>query len=170
MNLPAHGTASPDPSKHHCQLETTHQIRNNSVSAWPGPLAARRNCSRSPGGTHLPPGASALPDPTVFSSPPGGAYRAARRLLSADSLMLRRSPSGYQLTARRHTRSLQQLIIGTLTDLVPLEYYHKYLLFPFIITLGQVTQPYNNQMELFITILLCPYTPTRIPSQFFIPA
>jgi len=67
MNLPAHGTASPDPSKHHCQLKTTHQkAKGNSVSAWLGPRAARRNCSRPPGGIHSPPGASVLPDP-LFS-------------------------------------------------------------------------------------------------------
>ena len=49
----------PIQAKHHCQLETTHQVKNNSVSAWPGPPAARRNCSRPPGGIHAPPGASA---------------------------------------------------------------------------------------------------------------
>ena len=44
--------------------QITHQeARNNSVSAWPGPLAARRNCSRPPGGIHFLPGASVLPDP-----------------------------------------------------------------------------------------------------------
>ncbi|QCD90376.1 hypothetical protein DEO72_LG4g1331 [Vigna unguiculata] len=59
---------------------STPKCTEHSVSAWPGPHAARRNCSRPPGGIHLPPGASVLPDPTVFSSPPGGAHRAARRL------------------------------------------------------------------------------------------
>jgi len=110
MNLPAHGTASPDPSKASLSVKTTHQeAKNNSISAWLGPLAARLNCSRR----------QRSPRPTVFSSPPGGAHRAARRLLSADSLTLRLSPGGYQPTARRHTRSFQQLIFGTLTDLVP---------------------------------------------------
>jgi len=47
--------------------QTTHQeAKNNSVSAWLGPLAARRNCSRPPGGIHSPPGASVLPDPLFF--------------------------------------------------------------------------------------------------------
>ncbi|QCE10960.1 hypothetical protein DEO72_LG10g2193 [Vigna unguiculata] len=93
MNLPAHiitchtiheptrSWHSIPRSKHHCQFNKKHiKCKNNSVSAWPGPHAARRNCSRPPGGIHLPPGASVLPDPTVFSSPPGGAHRAARRL------------------------------------------------------------------------------------------
>ncbi|QCE10727.1 hypothetical protein DEO72_LG10g1958 [Vigna unguiculata] len=80
MNLPAHGTASPDPSKASVLVKnSTPKCIEHSVSAWPGPHAARRNCSRPPGGIHLPPGANALPDPTVFSSPPGGAHRAARR-------------------------------------------------------------------------------------------
>jgi len=71
----------PIQAKHQFQLKTAHQnTQNNSVSAWPSPHAARRNCSRPPGGIHLPPGASVLPDPTGFSSPPGGAHRAARRL------------------------------------------------------------------------------------------
>ncbi|QCE00109.1 hypothetical protein DEO72_LG7g1395 [Vigna unguiculata] len=67
MNLPAHGTASPDPSKASLSVKTTHQeVENNNVSAWPGPHAARRNCSRPPGDIHSPPGVSALPDP-LFS-------------------------------------------------------------------------------------------------------
>ncbi|QCD83471.1 hypothetical protein DEO72_LG2g3817 [Vigna unguiculata] len=39
----------------------TKKAKNNSISAWLGPHAARRNCSRPPGGTHSPPGASVLP-------------------------------------------------------------------------------------------------------------
>jgi len=74
----------PIQAKHQFLLKTAHHnTQNISVSAWPSPHAARRNCSRPPGGIHLPPGASVLPDPTGFSSPPGGAHRAARRLLSA---------------------------------------------------------------------------------------
>ncbi|QCE08065.1 hypothetical protein DEO72_LG9g3090 [Vigna unguiculata] len=57
----------PIQAKHHCQLKTTHQkAKNNSVSTWLGPHAARRNCSRPPSGIHSPPGASVLPDP-LFS-------------------------------------------------------------------------------------------------------
>jgi len=67
MNLPAHGTASPDPSKASLSVKTTHQkAKNNSISAWLGPHAARRNCSRPRGGIHSPPGASFLPNP-LFS-------------------------------------------------------------------------------------------------------
>ncbi|QCE10626.1 hypothetical protein DEO72_LG10g1857 [Vigna unguiculata] len=94
MNLPAHTITchtihEPTRSWHNISrskksiivIQKQHtKCKNNSVSAWPGPHAARRNCSRPPGGIHLPPGASVLPDPTVFSSPPGGAPRAARRL------------------------------------------------------------------------------------------
>ncbi|QCD78573.1 hypothetical protein DEO72_LG1g2209 [Vigna unguiculata] len=120
MNLPAHGTASPDPSKASLLVknntpESKEQQRFGLArptrcqaklfqTAWRYSLTARRQ---------LP------PRPTAFPSPPGGARRAARRLLSSDSLTLRLSPGGYQPTARRHTRSLQQLIFGTLTDLVP---------------------------------------------------
>jgi len=67
MNLPAHGTASPDPSKASLSVETTHsKAKSNSISAWLSPHAARRNCSRPPGGIHSPPGASVLPNP-LFS-------------------------------------------------------------------------------------------------------
>jgi len=67
MNLPAHGTASPDPSKASLSIKTTQQkAKNNSISAWLGPHAARQNRSRPPGGIHSPPGASVLPDP-LFS-------------------------------------------------------------------------------------------------------
>jgi len=67
MNLPAHGTASPDPSKASSSVKTTHQkAENNSISAWLGPHAARRNYSRPPGGIHSLPGASVLLDP-LFS-------------------------------------------------------------------------------------------------------
>jgi len=67
MNLPAHGTASPDPSKASLSVRTTHQkAKDISISAWLGPHAARRNCSRPPGGIHSPPGANVLPDP-LFS-------------------------------------------------------------------------------------------------------
>jgi len=103
----------PIQARHQFQLKTSHQnAQNNSVSAWPGPHAARRNCSRPPGGIHLPPGASVLPDPTVFLSPPGGAHHAARRLLSADPLTLRLSPGGVQWTARRHTSSSLLLVLA----------------------------------------------------------
>ncbi|QCD83182.1 hypothetical protein DEO72_LG2g3525 [Vigna unguiculata] len=68
MHLPAHGTASPDPSKASLSVKTTHQEgENNSVSAWPGPHSARRNCSRAPGGIHSASGASALPDPVSYT-------------------------------------------------------------------------------------------------------
>jgi len=107
MNLPAHGTASPDPSKASVSVKnSTPKYTEHSVSAWPGPHAARRNCSRPPGGIHLPPGASVLPDPTVFSSPPGGAHLAARRHSVQRTPLLRPSPGGYQRTARHHTRTV----------------------------------------------------------------
>ncbi|QCD78643.1 hypothetical protein DEO72_LG1g2279 [Vigna unguiculata] len=60
MNLPAHGTASPDPSIIVSLTKPHTKCKYNSVSTWPGPHAARRNCSRPPGGIHFPPGASAL--------------------------------------------------------------------------------------------------------------
>jgi len=64
MNLPAHGTASPDPSKASLSVKTTHsKAKNNSIFVWLGPHAARRNCSRPPSGIHSPPSASVLPDP-----------------------------------------------------------------------------------------------------------
>jgi len=67
MNLPAHGTASPDPSVASLLKQQTKQNRNNSIFAWLNPYAARRNHSRPPGGTYSPPGANALPAP-LFSN------------------------------------------------------------------------------------------------------
>ncbi|QCE00427.1 hypothetical protein DEO72_LG7g1717 [Vigna unguiculata] len=111
MNLPAHGTASPDPSKASSSVKTTHpESKNNSVSAWLGPLAARRNCSRPPGGIHLPLGTSVLPDPTVFSSPPGGAHRAARRQATQGPLTLVSSPGARTRAARRRISSRTPLV------------------------------------------------------------
>ncbi|QCE03355.1 hypothetical protein DEO72_LG8g1379 [Vigna unguiculata] len=86
--------------------QTTHQeAKNNSVSAWLGPLAARRNCSKPPGGIHSPPGDSVLPDPTVFSSPPGGVHRAARRPSIQRPLTLVSPPGASTRAARRRISS-----------------------------------------------------------------
>jgi len=68
MNLPAHGTTSPDPSV--ASLLKTHpKHRSMSAEFLPGvaPSAARRNKPRSPGGTFPLPGASARPAPLFFS-------------------------------------------------------------------------------------------------------
>ena len=114
MNLPAHGTASPDPSKASLSVKTTHQeVENNSVSAWPGSHAARRNCSRPPSGIHSTPGASALPDP-LFSHhrladltvPPGASQ------CRVPSCCVYRLAVSKQ-AARRHIRGILQLIFGT---------------------------------------------------------
>jgi len=53
MNLPAHGTASPDPSKHQFQLKTAHQ--NTQTTAFP------------PGPAHTPPGEIAPDRLAVFT-------------------------------------------------------------------------------------------------------
>jgi len=67
MNLPAHGTTSPDPSVASL-LKTTHkQIKDNNIFAWLSLHAARQNQSRPPSGTCPPPGASALLAPLFFS-------------------------------------------------------------------------------------------------------
>jgi len=161
----------PIQANHHCQLKqhtqlvtwctaawrtSQHRLANQAQTAWRYLPTARRQRSSRPHCFLV----------TAWRSTP-----CRQAPLSSDPLTLRLSPNGYQPTARRHTRSLQQLIFLAHSLIwFQLEYYHKHLLFPFIITLGKVPQPYNNQLELLITILLCPYTPTRIPSQFFIPA
>jgi len=111
MNLPAHGTTSPDPSK------ASSLIKNNipeskeeqhfrlarlarrqaklSQTAWRYSLPARRQ-------RHF--------RVTVSSSPPGGAHCAPRHPSVQCPLTLSLSPSGYQWTARRHTRSTLQLV------------------------------------------------------------
>ena len=127
MNLPAHGTASPDPSKaslsvknntpeskeqqHFCLARPTRRQAKLFQTAWRYSLTARRQ---------LP------PRPTVFSSPPGGAHRAARRLSSAGSLTLRLSPDGCQPTTRRHIRSIQQLFLAHSLIWFQLEHYHNH--------------------------------------------
>ncbi|QCE10087.1 hypothetical protein DEO72_LG10g1313 [Vigna unguiculata] len=67
-------------------------------TAWQYPLTARR---QRPSRV------------IVSSSSPGGAHRAAKRHSVQGSLMQRLSPGGYQWTARRHTRSILQLVWHT---------------------------------------------------------
>jgi len=62
MNLPAHGTTSPDPSVAALLKQHTKQTKDSSISAWLDPHAARQNCSRPPGSIHSPLGANVLPE------------------------------------------------------------------------------------------------------------
>ncbi|QCD97616.1 hypothetical protein DEO72_LG6g2327 [Vigna unguiculata] len=114
MNLPAHGTASPDPSKASLSVKNntpeskeqqcfhlarpTRRQAKLFQTAWRYSLTARRQRP---------------PKPTVFLSPPGGSYRVARRLSVQGSLTLCLSPGGDQQAARRHIRGILQLIFGT---------------------------------------------------------
>jgi len=86
MNLPAHGTASPDPSIIVSLTKPHTKCKYNSVSAWPGPHSRQAKLFQTAWRYPLPARRQRPPDLTVFSSPPGGAHRAARRLLSADPL------------------------------------------------------------------------------------
>ncbi|QCD89993.1 hypothetical protein DEO72_LG4g945 [Vigna unguiculata] len=95
MNLPAHGTASPDSSKASLLVKNnTQKARNNSVSAWLGPHAARRNCSRPPGGTCTPPGANALPAPLFIQHRLAEHFLTARHRAVQRSSLLFLSPGG----------------------------------------------------------------------------
>ncbi|QCD87864.1 hypothetical protein DEO72_LG3g2404 [Vigna unguiculata] len=114
MNLPAHGTASPDPSKASLSVKSntpeskeqqrfrlarsTRRQAKLFQTAWRYSLTARRQRP---------------PRPTVFSSPPGGPHCAARCLSVQGSLTLRLSPGDDQQAARRHIRGILQLIFGT---------------------------------------------------------
>ncbi|QCD83747.1 hypothetical protein DEO72_LG2g4094 [Vigna unguiculata] len=93
----------PIQAKHHFQLKQHTQLVTWCTVAW-------QNRPRPPGGTCPPPGASSLPAPTVFSSPPGGAYRAARRLTVQTLPTLGLSPGGINQTAKRHTSNFLLLI------------------------------------------------------------
>jgi len=53
MNLPAHGTTSPDPSIASLHKITHKQAIDNSVIAWRSLSVARQNLPRPPGGTCL---------------------------------------------------------------------------------------------------------------------
>jgi len=94
MNLPAHGTTSPDPRKASSLIKTTHQkAKNNSISTWLGPHVARRNCSRLPGGTSSPPGARDLQASLFYR------YRLAEHVLPPGTpLYIALSHKGYRLT------------------------------------------------------------------------
>jgi len=95
MNLPAHGTASPDPSvvsvlKQHTNkigttafrlAQPTRRKAKSFQTAWRYPLTARRQRPSSA---------------TIFQSPPGGAHLAARRHSVQSSLTLSLSPGGYE--------------------------------------------------------------------------
>jgi len=82
MNLPAHGTTSPDLSVEALLKQHTKQTKDNSISAWLGPHAARRNCSRPLGGTSSPPSARDLPASLFYR------YRLAEHVLPSLSTTL----------------------------------------------------------------------------------
>ncbi|QCE10040.1 hypothetical protein DEO72_LG10g1265 [Vigna unguiculata] len=109
MNLPAHGTTSPDPSVKALFKQQTKKAKNNSISAWLCPRAARRNCSRPSGGIYSPPGTSD-PRATVFSSPPGGPHRAARHYPIQGPLTLIPPPGAPTRAARRCISSETPLV------------------------------------------------------------
>ncbi|QCE10422.1 hypothetical protein DEO72_LG10g1652 [Vigna unguiculata] len=107
MNLPTHGTTSSDPSIASL-LKTQHKHKSTSAGFSPdaAPSAARRNQSRPPGGTFPPPGASTLPNPTIFQSPPGGAHLDVRRYAVHGPLMLVLSLGALTRAARRYTSGM----------------------------------------------------------------
>ncbi|QCE00200.1 hypothetical protein DEO72_LG7g1487 [Vigna unguiculata] len=111
MNLPAHGTASPDPSKaslsvknntpeskeqqHFCLARPTGRQAKLFQTAWRYSLTARRQRP---------------PRPTVFSSPPGGTHRAARRYPIQGPLTLVPPPGAPTRAARRCISSETPLV------------------------------------------------------------
>ncbi|QCD78687.1 hypothetical protein DEO72_LG1g2323 [Vigna unguiculata] len=97
MNLPAHGTASPDPSKASLSvISNTPESKEQQRFRLARPTHCQAKLFQTAWRYSPPARRQRPPRPIVFSSPPGGAHCAARRLLSADSLTLRLSPSGYQ--------------------------------------------------------------------------
>jgi len=67
MNLPVHGTTSPDPSVASLLKITHKQTMDRNIIVWRSLHAARRNRSKLPGDTFPPPDASAFPAPLFFS-------------------------------------------------------------------------------------------------------
>jgi len=155
MNLPAHGTASPDPSKASLSVKTTHQeAKNNSVSAWLGPLAARRNCSRPPGSIHSPPGASVLPDPLFsrhrlaeYTVPPGASQC---RLSHAKAITWRLSVDR-QAPYQNNTLLVYDTPVNPVYLLTPFHRSHKnpnlnpHIVEPTIIICKQIHVPHPDQ-------------------------
>ncbi|QCE00432.1 hypothetical protein DEO72_LG7g1722 [Vigna unguiculata] len=104
MNLPSHGTASPDPSVASL-LKTTHkQIKDINLFAWLSLHAARRKQSRSPGGTYPSPGAIALLVPLFFGHRPAEHTRVARRYTSGTHTVRfsHTSLSAWAYTTKQH--------------------------------------------------------------------
>jgi len=110
MNLPAHGTASPDPSKASLSVKTTPGSKEQQryrlarptrrqaklfQTAWRYSLTARRQRPSRP---------------TVFSSPPGGAHHAARRQTIQGPLALVSSPGAPTRAAKRRISSRTPLV------------------------------------------------------------
>jgi len=110
MNLPAHGTASPDPSITLKLKLKTHKSYSVGFSPGATPRTARLNRPRPPGGPSPPLGANAATDPLFPSHRLAGSILAARRLSVQGSLTLRLSPDGDQQAARRHIIGILQLI------------------------------------------------------------
>ncbi|QCD82519.1 hypothetical protein DEO72_LG2g2859 [Vigna unguiculata] len=149
MNLPAHGTASPDPSKASLSIKNNTPESNEQQhfrlarptrrqaklfqTAWRYLLTARRQrpprlivFPSPPGGAHRAARRLSSAGSLTLRLSPGGAHRAARRLSSAGSLTLRLSPDGCQPTTRRHIRSIQQLFLAHSLIWFQLEHYHNH--------------------------------------------
>jgi len=95
MNLPAHGTASPDPSKASLSVKNnTPESKEQQRFRLARPTRRQAKLFQTAWRYSLTTRRQRPPRPTVFSSPPGGPHRAARRHPIQGSLTLRLSPGG----------------------------------------------------------------------------
>jgi len=108
MNLPAHGTTSPNPSIMSLRKSNTHKPLSIALSPDAAPSAARQNQCRPPSGTSPPLGAGPSPNPLFYryclaehTLPPGAtqckdlsrwSYRLAHTLVPSSA-----TPITYQL-------------------------------------------------------------------------
>jgi len=141
MNLPAHGTTSPDPSIASLLKRNTTQVNDCRISArcstkcrqaeqvqtawWDSPLRQVPNlhveplfASLSPGGYPLVARCRSHTDPLLWCLSPGGPRFVARRIRDNVPLMVLLSPGAQTRAARRHISSRFLRVISTLISLI----------------------------------------------------
>jgi len=107
MNLPVHGTTSPDPSIASLLNATPTQVIVCSIIAWRNPKRRQAKPVQTAWRNLLTARRQTFPRPTMLQTPPSGAYPATKCHAVQRPLPLFLSLGGYQQAARRYTKGTQ---------------------------------------------------------------